>query len=94
MNKQEKKAAKEAAVKKAIQTPPTPQSSTGVAEAAQTAGIRSLVAHIEATYDLIRRGHFEGADAPKLIQVMAWLENYHKTMIALVPKEPAKLEVK
>jgi len=54
--------------------------------------LKALLAQIEATYRLLQEGMFTGESSKRLIQVMAWLETYHKLVLAQLPKEPVKKE--
>lgn len=57
-------------------------------------GAKALATMIEQTYELLKVGMFQGVHTTKLIQVQAWLEQFHRTVLSQLPPEPVKPEVK
>lgn len=71
-------------IEEAVPSPTPP-----VAPVPPVDGVKALLSHIEATYALLQEGSFQGAASRRLIQVMAWLENYHKAvLVELMRSQP------
>jgi len=63
------------------QTAPTPAPT-------QADVARATAAMLAQTYELLKVGMFQGANAARLIQVLAWLERFHLDVVAQLPPEP------